>query len=191
MNDITSTFIVDVNPAAPLDDGLVVTGLGIGGTFFAECWKADGTLRWRERAKNIIPNAVLNDILNVYFAGGSATTTFYMGIVDNAGFTTFAPGDTMASHSGWAENTNYTGGVRPTCSFGAASGQSIQNGTQVTFNMNPGSPVTIRGFFLSSSSTLGGTAGNLVATAAISTGPQSVSNGDTVKSTYQIPATTS
>ena len=172
-------------------ENIPASGLKIGGTFTAECYDRDGKLKWKARAKNIIPNAVLNDILNVYFDASSATTTFYMGMVDNSGFTAFAAGDTMSSHSGWTENTNTSLSTRPTWTPGSASAQSIANGTQVSFPMNPSGTCTIKGFFLTSNSTLGGTTGNLVATAAIGTGPQTCSNGDTLKVTYAVNATTS
>ena len=183
-------FTILVQPEAQLESEHCVSGLGVGGTFFVECYDKDGNLRWRDQAKNIIPNAILNDILNVYFNSGAQTSAFYIGIVDNAGFSAFAAADTMASHAGWTENINYSNGSRPVWTPGAASGQSISNPTPATFNMNPPSTITVKGFFLTSSNTLGGTSGNLDATAALQT-PQQANNGDTLKVTYQILGTTS
>lgn len=173
----------------PFDDG-VATGLEVGGTFHVECWTKDGKLRWRDTAKNIVPNVVLNDILNVYYAVGSQTSAFCVGMVDNAGFSAFAAGDTMASHSGWVENTACSNANRPTWSPGAASAQSIVNSSAAVFNMTPPSGATIKGFFLASNNTLGGTSGNLAATAALSS-VQPVSNGDTLKVFYTINGSTS
>lgn len=179
---------IDTHAVMPADE-LTVSGLGIGGTFFAECFKADGTLRWKDKAKNIIPNVVLNDILNVYFAQSSNTSAFSIGLVDNNGFSAFAATDTMASHTGWSENQQISNGSRPTWSPGAAASQAISNPTAAVFNMTPTSGCTIKGFFLTSNNTLGGTSGNLVATAAL-TAPQACNNGDTLKCTYAINGTT-
>jgi hypothetical protein len=169
------------------DEPICSTGLGLGGTFFAECYGPDGVLKWRDHAKNIIPNTAIDNALNVLYAAGTPTTSRFMGMVDNAGFSAFAAADTMASHAGWTESTACSNATRPAWSPGAAASQSIANGTQVTFNIN--ATATIKGFFLTSSATLGGTSGNLDATAGLTT-PQAVASGDTLKVTYAINGST-
>jgi hypothetical protein len=171
--------------------GLDPLSLGVGGYFTVECYDADGVKRWEERAKNGVSNAALNDLLNVYLRNTSQTAAWYLGLVDNASYTSFAPGDTMSSHSGWIENTNYSGATRPQWSPAAAASQSVSNTTTVDFAMNPGSAVTIRGLFVASDSTKGGTSGTLFSTAAFSGGNQTVNNGDTLKITYTVSASSS
>jgi len=183
------SFSVDAG-LAPFSEEALASGFQLGGTFHVECYDKDGNLRWKDTAKNILPVINLNDILNVYYNASSATTTWYMGMVDNAGFSAFASTDTMASHSGWSENTNTSLASRPTWVPSAASAGSMSNPTATTFNMNPSPTCTIRGFFLASNNTLGGTSGMLSAEAALGT-PQIANNGDTLKVTYAINATTS
>lgn len=169
----------------------VPTGrFSLGGVFYCECWDKWGRFRWRDWAKNILPVANLNDILNTYFGGGSQIVTWYMGMVDNAGFSAFSASDTSASHPGWSENTNCSNSSRPAWTPGAASSGSMSNPSATVFNMNPAPTCTIKGFFLSQSNTLGGTSGMLSAEAAL-TSPQVFNNGDTGKVSYSIIATTS
>jgi len=178
---------------------MVETGLGVGGCFYVEIYarptlwerllRRDGKLKWKGRAKNILPNNAINDVLNVYFGASGQTTTFYCGLIDNAGYSALGATDTMSSHAGWVENQNISNASRPTWTPGAAASQSIANPSAMVLNMNPSSGCTIRGFFLCSNNTLGGTAGNLTATALLTT-PQPCNNGDTIKATYVINGTT-
>lgn len=182
------SFSFDANPVLdPLDP---TSSFKLGFTYEVECYDRDGKLRWRDVARNIIPTVGLNDILNCYYGAGSQTTTWYLGMVDNAGFTAFAAGDTMSSHSGWTENTNTSLSARPTWTPSAASGASISNGTAVTISMNPATTCTIKGFFLTSNNTLGGTSGILSSEAALGS-PQLCNSGDTLKVTMTNNATTS
>ena len=179
-------------PGFRLDlSGLDPTRLGVGGYFVIECRDPAGNLRWEDTAENGVVNTALNDVLNVYLRNTAQTANWYIGLVDNAGFTGFAAADTMASHSGWSENTQYSNANRVQWSPGAASNQGVTNGTTADFNMTPGSGATIRGLFLASDNTKGGTTGNLFSTAAFSGGNQTVNNGDTLKVTYTVSATSS
>jgi hypothetical protein len=179
-------------PGINLDlSGIDPGNFAVGGYFVVECFDAEDNLKWEDTAENMVTNNALNDILNVYLRGTSQTANWYLGLVDNASYTGFAAGDTIASHSGWIENTNYSGGVRPQWTAAAASSQGVTNTSTVNFSMTPTSGATIRGIFLNSDNTLGGTAGNLFATAAFSGGNQTVNNGDTLKVTYTVSATSS
>lgn len=164
--------------------------LGVGGFFTVECIDKDGNTRWVEDLKNGVVNSALDDVLNVYLANTSAATpTWYIGLVDNAGYTQFATTDTIASHAGWAENQQYSQANRLAWGPGGSNGQSVTNATSVNFSMT--ATATIRGLFLVSDSTKGGTAGKLFSTAAFSGGNQVVNNGDTLKVTYTVSASSS
>lgn len=179
-------------PGINLDlSGLDIGKLGVGGYFVVECFDADGNRKWEDTAENMVTNNALNDILNVYLRGTSQTANWYLGLVDNASYTGFAAGDTSASHSGWIENTQYSGGTRPQWTAAAASSQGVTNTSTVNFSMTPTSGATIRGIFLASSNTQGSTSDNIFATAAFSGGNQTVNNGDTLKVTYTVSATSS
>lgn len=161
----------------------------IGGVFLVECFNSEGELVWSDIAKNAVTNLALNNVLDVYLANASQTATWYLGLVDNTGFSAFAAGDTISSHAGWTESTAYSNANRVTWSPGSASAQSITNGTSSDFTIN--ATATIKGVFLVSQNTKGGTTGTLFATAAFSGGNQTVNSGDTLKVTYTVSATTS
>jgi hypothetical protein len=181
-------FVLDTNKG-PLGDGeVMVSGLAVGGRFTIDRYDSEGNYLETWYAKNIIPNAVLNDILNVYFNQSSQSTAFYIGMVDNSGFSAFAATDTMASHSGWSENVATSNPSRPAWTPGSASSQSISNPSPATITMN--ATATIKGFFMTTSNTLNGTSGNLDCTAALGS-PQSCNSGDVLKITYAINGTTS
>jgi hypothetical protein len=158
----------------------------IGGRFTVRCFAPDGRLRWEEEVKNGVSNVALNNVLDVYLRTQSQAPAWYIGLVDNAGYSAFAGTDTMASHAGWTESSDYAAATRPQWSPGAASNQSVSNSTTVDFAMN--ATKTIRGLFLASDSSKNGVAGTLFATAAFSGGNQSVNNGDTLKVTYTVSA---
>lgn len=124
-----------------------------------ECYY-DGVLAWRDRFHNLVTTAGLNKLLDATLVTGSAAPTWYVGLVTSTSFVAFAASDTMASHSGWVESQNYSGGVRPTWTPGTISAGSVNNGaSKATFNMSASD--TIIGCFMANSSTLGGTTGTL------------------------------
>lgn len=178
-------------PGVNIDlSGLNLGSIGVGGHFVVECYDKDGNLKWQDTAENGVTNTALNDVLNVYIEASSQTTSWYTGLVDNAGFTGFAAGDTAASHSGWSESTAYSNSTRIQWSPGSASSQAITNSSTMDFSINTNSTV-IKGLFIISNSTKGGTSGTLFSTAAFSGGTQSVNSGDTLKVTYTLSAASS
>lgn len=164
--------------------------LGCGGVFHARCLGPDGTVRWADDAKNMVVNLALNDLLNVVLRNTTQTAAWYIGLVDATSFTGFNPTDTAATHSGWIENVGFSNSTRVTWSPTVASSQAVTNTTTADFNMT--STASIKGLFLSSSNVLSpGTAGALFSTALFSGGTQGVNNGDTLKITYTVSATSS
>ena len=133
---------------------------------------------------------------------GSAYTTVgpFLGLISGAS-PTFAAADTMASHGGWTEFTNYTVGgsaVRGTASFTSAtsSGTTPSNVTTkaaaaITYTIT-GAGGTVGGCFLVTGSgavsTQSSTAGTLYSAGAFSTAKVTTS-GDTVSVTYSTTAT--
>ena len=156
-------------------------GLKFKGEFVLECLEPDGSLAWREPIHNMTLLAALTDVLAVYLGAGTQKTTWYLGLIDNSGFASLSNADTAASHPGWTENTAYSGGVRPTWTPGAAAGQAITNPTATTFPMT--GTGTIKGAFLISDSTLGGTAGLMFATGSFLSNRLVVS-GQSLKAGY-------
>jgi hypothetical protein len=135
-----------------------------------------------EEGNNAIVNEGLDKILNVMFHDTSPIGTWYIGLVDDSGWTAFAAADTLAVHSGWTEYTDYTGN-RQEWTEDAASSQAITNTTVVTFAMNATGDV--KGIFVCSAAT--GSSGTLWSTAAF-TASQGVVDGDEIKVTYTVEA---
>lgn len=148
-----------------------------------QCFDKDGNLKWEEEVFNGIVDEGIHYLLDAGFNGGSQDTTHYVGLVDNSGFTAFDNGDTMASHSGWSENTDYDEATRVAWNPDAAASRAVTNSTTVDFTMN--ATATIKGIFVSSNSTKSGTTGTLWATAAFSS-TASVVSSDVLKVTYTV-----
>ena len=132
----------------------------IRGRWRVECFAPDGKLKWAEDFDNIVVNEGLNHLLDSSLAGQTQITSWYVGL---KGSGTPAAADTMASHSSWTEDQNYSEGTRQTWTpNGAASSQSVTNSSaKATFSINANT--TIHGAFLTSNSTKGGTSGKLYA----------------------------
>jgi len=152
---------------------------------------------------NGIANEGKNKLLDVMFHGVSAITTWWLGLIDNSGYSALAAGDTYVNinqtGNGWDEFTDYTdagnGGsasTRPEWTEGAASGQAITNGSPVVFDITGSG--TVKGLFL-----VGGIAnaqnkgdhtsgGTLWATALFGTGDVPVNAEDQLKVTYTVSA---
>jgi len=132
---------------------------------------------------NLITTVGRNHILNTEFHGDTPVTTWYIGMVNNSGFTTFAAGDTMGSHAGWTELENYDEATRVAWAEDAASSGSITNSTPATFTIN--ATVTIKGIFVTSVNTKGGTTGILWCGTAFSS-PIAAEDNDVLSVTYTV-----
>ncbi len=98
--------------------------VGIEGHYHVVCHDAEGNLKWEQTFPNLV-NAVGKELMLDTLLSGSSYTTVgpFLGLISGAS-PTFAASDTMASHGGWTEFTNYTVGgsaVRGTASFSAAT----------------------------------------------------------------------
>jgi len=170
----------------------MVCGSGIrngahgGGIFTLECRDAEGNLKWRDEAHNLVVNVGLKDMNDKYFSGSAYSAAWYLGLITGPGSgTTIAAGDTLASHSGWTEDTNYTGN-RKAVTFGAATtaDPSVINNSGSVAQFSITSTTTIAGAFLASVDT--GTSGVLFSASDFqSPGDRSVVSGDTLNVTYE------
>lgn len=132
---------------------------------------------------NGITDAGLNHLLETEFHSGSQVTAWYIGLVDNDGFSAFAAGDIMSSHGGWAEITAYDEANRPQWTAGTASTRQITNASTVNFTIS--ATKTLKGLFVTSNNTKGGTTGTLWSTAAFGS-TVSVADNDVIKVTYTV-----
>lgn len=155
---------------------------GLRGKFKFTIHRADGRVEEIEDW-NIIPNAALNDNLDVWLSGGTQDTTLFVGL---KGTGAPAAGDTMASHAGWSEVTDYDEANRVAWTDGGVSSQSVSNsGSPAVFTIN--ATVTVAGAFLTGVNTKGGTTGILYAVVNFSAS-KSLADNDTLTVTYTVTA---
>lgn len=143
----------------------------------------DGKVLATFEVPNGITDVGLNHILTTEFNAGAQITAWYIGLVDNDGFSAFADEDTMASHAGWDESVAYDEATRPEWTAGDAAERAITNAATVDFTMN--ATATIKGLFITSQNTKSGTTGTLWATAAFGS-TIAVADDDVLKVTYTV-----
>lgn len=175
--------------------------IGIEGVYHVVCRDAEGNVKWEDQFPNLV-NAVGKQLMLDTLLSGSSYTTVgpYLGLISGAS-PTFAAADTMGSHGGWTEFTNYTVGgsaVRGTASFGSATSAgttptnvTTKTATAITYTITGGGG-TVGGCFLvtgsGASSTQGNTSGTLYSAGAFATAKVTTA-GDTVSVTYSTTAT--
>ena len=171
--------------------GLVAkTGFGEsakgGGVFHVQCFDKDGVLKWEDQMHNLVVNVGLQDMNTKYFTGSAYTASFFLGLVQGPGSgTAYAAGDTLASHAGWTEFTNYSGS-RKAVTFGTATTADpsvIGNSASPAQFSITGAGGTVAGAFLCDVNS--GTTGLLFSEADFqSPGDRVVVSGDTLNVTY-------
>lgn len=165
----------------PSEDELKVVGKWKFEIFNRETGKVRDTIEFLNLVTNVGKNALLDTMFNQ--ATQVASNSWYMGLITNTGFSAIAPTDTAASHPGWNEFVAYTQATRPLWGQGVAASQSITNSTPVTFSIN--ATGTIKGGFIISQNTKGGTTG-LLWSAGLYAADVPVNNLDDIKATYTV-----
>lgn len=178
-------------------DATVVRGagqteaVGIEGVYKAECYDAQGNLKWSDAIKNLTTN-VGRASLNDAYLGNVGAGAIVMGL-KGAGAAAYA--DTQASHAGWLEvglaNAPTYSGTRKTPVFGAstAANPAVKStSSAVSFVIT--SSGTVAGAFINvgGSSTIDDTAGILFSAGDFTAGSKLVSSGDTINVTYTLSA---
>lgn len=157
-----------------------------GGVYKIQCVGADGNVKWEEEMHNLVVNEGLQSMVSVYLDGATQITTWYVGLITGPGSgTTIAAGDTLASHAGWTEFTDYSGS-RKTATFGTATTADpsvIDNSASPASFTISGAGGTVAGAFLASVSS--GTSGTLFSASDFqSPGDRTVASGDTLNVSY-------
>jgi len=164
--------------------------VGAGGVFTVTCHGADGQIKWSDSFHNLVVNQGLQDMNSKYFKGSGYTAAWFLGLVTGPGSgTTFAAGDTLASHAGWTENTAYTtsggAGIRAAVTFGTATTADpsvLNNSASPSVFTMTSNAQTIAGAFLASVSS--GTSGILFSAGDFTGGDKVVDSGDSLSVTY-------
>lgn len=142
----------------------------------AECFDADGNLKWRDGFNNLVTTVGKNDTIDKYFKGSAYTAAWYLGL---KGTGTAVVGDTASSHAGWAEVNPYSGN-RPAITFGTTAAGS---NTATTNSFTITGSATVAGAFIQSVNT--GTTGILYSAGDFSAS-RTVANGDTLNVTVTV-----
>lgn len=161
---------------------------GAGGIFTVTCVGADGVEKWSDTFHNLVVNEGLQDMNSKYFQGSGYTAAWYLGLVQGPGSgTTYAAGNTLATHAGWTElvpGTAYTGN-RKAVTFGTAS---TADPSVITNSASPSSfamlvnSTVVAGALLCNAAS--GTSGVLFSAGDFTGGDKTVDNGDTLNVTY-------
>jgi len=157
-----------------------------GGVYKIQCVGADGQVKWEEEMHNLVVNQGLQSMVSVHLNGATQIAAWYIGLITGPGSgTTIAAGDTLASHAGWTEFTNYSGN-RKAAVFGTATtaDPSVIDNTAspASFTISGGGG-TVAGAFLASVDT--GTSGVLFSASDFqSPGDRVVVASDTLNVTY-------
>lgn len=154
------------------------------GHFKAECYDADGNLKWAVDNHNLVVNVGLQYMAGAALTSTSPSTSWYIGLYGAGASNTPAASDTLASHAGWTEITPYSGN-RPSASLVAATNANpsvVTNSSSPTsFSIN--ATATVGGAFLCNAAS--GTSGILFSASDFqSPGDRTVASGDTLNVTY-------
>lgn len=138
-------------------------------------------------APNLVVTTGRNLILDQGLAGVAYTAAFYIGLISTVGYGAgVVAGDTMASHAGWTESVVYSNATRIVTAWNAAAAASKSLSAPLGFLIN-GSD-TIKGCFMTTVSTKGGTTGTLYSGGLFTGGDQPVVNGNTLNVSYTASA---
>lgn len=154
------------------------------GHFKAECYDAEGNLKWAAENHNLVVNVGLQYMAGVALTSTSQSTTWFIGLYGAGASNTPAATDTLATHIGWTEITPYAGN-RPSAGLAAATNANpsvvTNSASPTSFSIN--ATATVGGAFLCNVAS--GTTGILFSASDFqSPGDRTVASGDTLNVTY-------
>lgn len=167
--------------------GMVEQGVAVPLRYDVTCYGPDGRVKWRDGFDNLVTTEGRTKALTEVFKAAGYSAAWYVGLIDNAGFSAVASDDTAAKittaapgagTNGWAEATGYNDATRPAFTVGTiANGQGDNIASPARFVFNAAG--TINGAFVNSSNAKGGIAGTLYSAGSFAV-PRAVESGDTL-----------
>jgi hypothetical protein len=164
------------------------------GIFIAECFDAQGRLKWRDTIDNVVMTEGKNLAFDTFLAGSSYTVTGpYMGLISSVSFTATAAGDTGAQingtnqwkEAGGANAPTYTGN-RKTCVWSSASAGAKALSSALSFAIT--GTGTVEGCFIlygsAALATKDDAHGTLWSGGVFTGGAKAVANLDTLNVSY-------
>lgn len=196
--------LIRAGDVVPVDglDRTAPSSANVSGRFVVQHWRAGRRIN-EYHFNNGIVNEGKDKLLDVMFDGATQITAWYLGLIDNSGFTALANDDTYddidQAGNGWDEFKNYTDGnnmdnttTRPEWGPDPASAQSITNSTVAVYNITGSG--TVKGVFGVGGGAAPQTKGDhaagstLWATALFTSGDVTVASSDQLKVTYTVSA---
>ena len=165
------------------------------GVYSAECIGPNGEVKWTETFKNTVTTVGKNSLLDVYLGASTQITTWYFGLISANSYSAISSSDTMSVHTGWREaansgasapNPQYSQGTRPSASWSAASSGSKSVSAASSFSIITNG--TVKGAFLVSNNTKGGSTGVLYSAGLFTAGDKIVGDGDVLNVSYTATA---
>ena len=172
--------------------GLIAGGshaeqLEVYATYDVECFSPDGQLKWRDTFRNTVMTVGKNEVLDKTFKASGYTASWFVGLVDSASYSAIAAADTMASHAGWTETTQYDEANRQALTLGTPSAGSVNNSaSKAVFTIN--ATRTVKGCFVVNNNTKSGTTGVLFSAGLFSGGDRAVVATDVLNVTVTLNA---
>ncbi len=138
----------------------------------------DGTVGWARALQNGVKWEGANWLLSVGFLSTPQPAAIYGMLIAEVGYTDQDINDTHSSHPGWSEWTAIVDPTRPVWVPLPANGGQLGTLTPARFNIS--STGQIRGFALTTISTLGSLAAGVLYNTAIARDPLDVEAGGTL-----------
>lgn len=159
------------------------------GKYTVECFDRNGKLKWVAETPNLVVNVGLQYMAGAALTSTAQITSWYIGLYGAASSNNPAAADTMSSHAGWTEYTDYDEATRQAATFASATAANpsvvTNSASKAVFTISSVGSTTVGGCFLTSSNTKGGTTGTLFSAADFqSPGDRSVIDGDVLNVTY-------
>lgn len=151
-------------------------------------WKRNTLGMWvpiyeRFQYANLITTAGKNYAADAALSGGTQITTWYHMAMSAS--PSVAAADTMSSHGGWTEFTDYDESVRQTYVEAGVSAGVVTNAASPSVITSSSNSNSVGGMALTSVSTKSGTTGTLFAAGAFSTGNKALDAAEMLTSTSQ------
>jgi hypothetical protein len=134
----------------------------------------------------MITNQGLNYLLDVGVHDGTKISTWYVGLIRDDNYVGISAADTLASHGGWEEGTEYAETARQAWDEAAAASQVTATTTEAVFTIS--ADQTFKGFFIASSATKGGSTGTMLLVQLFTEGDRVMLAGQQLRVSLQITA---
>ena len=134
---------------------------------------------------NEVKDDAINSFLNVFFDSEAATANWFIGLIDNTGFTATATADTAALHTGWSEFVTYDEAVRQTWTPNTSTAKST-SGNVAAFTVGTVAVgQKVQGLFVINESNKAGSTGLMFSTGVFAA-PTEILTGELLQVTYTV-----